>query len=427
MILNDASVDSVISYGALPKDLVGPQIVQAVVTNRGANPKSNTLVTLNVTGATPFTDSQNIAATLAACGGRATVSFAPLAASTLGSDTLTVTVPPDDTVSNNSKSVPLNITAPQYSFKYPGTVASGGLGITGNTGAFVGKFTTTFATSVQAVTLEFAAPGAQTYRVAIYADSGSGTPGGPLYLDAADRTVSAAGPVTIPIPPVSVGPGDFYAGIQQTNGSNASLSFDTEAPLRTGKFFLSAPLPVTTWVDFAPANTVKLNIGVMLDPCAGGPSVCNDANPCTDDSCSPGTGCVFANNTNACNDGNGCTINDVCSGGACNGTPITPPAEAQNVSAAADKTTLSWSPVAGATRYDVVRGIASALPVGPGGGDEVCFDDLAAPTVSDPTPAAPGVTFWYLSRGENSCGNGTYGNQGVHGAPGAPRITTTCP
>ena len=44
---------------------------------------------------------------------------------------------------------------------------------------------------------------------------------------------------------------------------------------------------------------------------------CDDANPCTTDSCDPLTGCKFQNNTLACtDDGNLCT-NDVCSAGAC--------------------------------------------------------------------------------------------------------------
>jgi hypothetical protein len=36
---------------------------------------------------------------------------------------------------------------------------------------------------------------------------------------------------------------------------------------------------------------------------------------------------------------------------------------------------------------------------------------------------APGGGFWYLSRGENACGNGTYGTQ----SNASPRVTTTCP
>jgi hypothetical protein len=162
--------------------------------------------------------------------------------------------------------------------------------------------------------------------------------------------------------------------------------------------------------------------------CAGGTVVvCNDANACTDDSCNPGSGCVFTNNTAACDDGNACTAGDVCGGGTCAGTPITAPPETHTVVVAADKTTYSWAAAAFATRYDVVRGSTGAFPVGPGGGDEVCFDNLTGPSLVDAATPAAGSGFWYLSRGENSCGNGTYGTQGVNGVPGAPRNTTTCP
>ena len=125
----------------------------------------------------------------------------------------------------------------------------------------------------------------------------------------------------------------------------------------------------------------------------------------------------------ACDDGNGCTVSDVCAAGACGGTAITAPVEAQSVNAAADKATYSWSPVATATRYDAVRGELNAFPVGPGGADEVCFDNLAVASVVDATTPAPGSGFWYLSRGENSCGIGTYGTR----SNATPRVTTTCP
>ena len=48
---------------------------------------------------------------------------------------------------------------------------------------------------------------------------------------------------------------------------------------------------------------------------------CDDGNPCTDDSCSPATGCVNTNNTASCDDGNVCTTADTCSGGTCVGGP----------------------------------------------------------------------------------------------------------
>ena len=139
------------------------------------------------------------------------------------------------------------------------------------------------------------------------------------------------------------------------------------------------------------------------------------------------SGCPFCQtnpNGTPCDDGNACTSGDVCNAGVCSGSPVALPGETQNVVAAADKATYSWSATANATVYDVLRGSLGALPVGPGGGDEVCFDDLVGPSVTDATIPAPGTGFWYLSRAENACvGNGTYGTQ----SNATPRNSTTCP
>lgn len=59
--------------------------------------------------------------------------------------------------------------------------------------------------------------------------------------------------------------------------------------------------------------------------CAGGePKDCIDDNPCTDDSCDQDDGeCVYAKNTALCDDGDQCTDGDVCSGGGCQpGDPV---------------------------------------------------------------------------------------------------------
>ena len=139
--------------------------------------------------------------------------------------------------------------------------------------------------------------------------------------------------------------------------------------------------------------------------------------------CAPNT-CRGQADGTACVDGDACTTGDVCGGSVCNGgSAITAPPETASVSVAADKTTFSWSAVAFATRYDVVRGSLGALPVGPGGVDEACFDDLPGPSLVEATIPAADTGFWYLSRGENACGTGSFGQQ----SNGAPRVTTTCP
>ena len=52
--------------------------------------------------------------------------------------------------------------------------------------------------------------------------------------------------------------------------------------------------------------------------CAGGAKkTCDDANPCTDDSCDPETACTHNNNSAPCDDGSACTGADHCAKGAC--------------------------------------------------------------------------------------------------------------
>jgi hypothetical protein len=140
-------------------------------------------------------------------------------------------------------------------------------------------------------------------------------------------------------------------------------------------------------------------------------------NVCAPDTCSgqaDGTGC---------DDGDACTINDACSAGSCAGTPITAPAETQHVRVEADKTSFVWDPQPSSTNYDAVRGGLGAFPVGPGGGDEVCFDGLGAAELVDASIPATDTGFWYLSRAQNACGVGTFGQR----SSGMSRLTTTCP
>jgi hypothetical protein len=54
--------------------------------------------------------------------------------------------------------------------------------------------------------------------------------------------------------------------------------------------------------------------------CLGGsPKVCEDGNPCTDDSCKTGVGCVHKLNELPCDDGVSCSFPDKCTGGVCIG------------------------------------------------------------------------------------------------------------
>jgi cysteine-rich repeat protein len=79
-----------------------------------------------------------------------------------------------------------------------------------------------------------------------------------------------------------------------------------------------------TEANNAPCN--DQNGCTVADGCNGGECtpgaalVCDDSNPCTDDTCDPVSGCTYVPNTAPCDDANTCTEGDTCSGGQCVGT-----------------------------------------------------------------------------------------------------------
>jgi N-acetylneuraminic acid mutarotase len=92
-----------------------------------------------------------------------------------------------------------------------------------------------------------------------------------------------------------------------------------------------------------------------------------------------------------------------------------------------DTVTIRWDasgPTAGAgTVHDLARGFISDLPVGSAPAEICLGGDLSGAVVSDPSLPAAGTGFWYLVRGRNVCGPGSYGRQ----SDGGERITAACP
>ncbi|GAB3868445.1 hypothetical protein GCM10028824_13330 [Hymenobacter segetis] len=117
-VANDAAVDAVLTLTQLPIPPGAPHVVQAVVSNQGSSPQTNLPVTLAVTGANAFTNTQTVP-TLAP-GASATVSFAAFTPTGTGTNTLAVTVPTDDDNTNNSRSVTQVVNTTTYSYAAPG-------------------------------------------------------------------------------------------------------------------------------------------------------------------------------------------------------------------------------------------------------------------------------------------------------------------
>jgi hypothetical protein len=168
---------------------------------------------------------------------------------------------------------------------------------------------------------------------------------------------------------------------------------------------------------------------------SGAPVVCTPIDACHDaGTCDSGTGgCSNPPRTDgtACDDANVCTTNDMCGSGVCAGVGNPVPDEVDagvQLSQSAGVTTISWNAAIGSTSSGVLRGLVSALPVGPGGGDEVCLQDgVAGTSTIDAQDPDPGAAFWYLVQGANDCGKGPYGFQMQDGVATVPRVSATCP
>ena len=220
----------------------------------------------------------------------------------------------------------------------------------------------------------------------------------------------------------------YTAGTLQTPlvVEEALSAFAGENP--NGTWTLSIVDDTATNVGSLEGWRLEVTTVVIPSSCA---VVCADANVCTDDLCDTVVGCYFPPNNAPCNDANGCTGPDACSNGFCTGPAIPIPGDVLGMrytSPPPDEQSITWTPEPSATRYDVVRGSLSALPVGPGAGDETCFSDVPTASLADPTVPTGG--FFYVARGDNTCGPGPYGNTHTNPGPalnGPARTTTTCP
>ncbi|NOS99969.1 MAG: hypothetical protein HOP29_05025 [Phycisphaerales bacterium] len=114
---------------------------------------------------------------------------------------------------------------------------------------------------------------------------------------------------------------------------------------------------------------------------------CDDANPCTNDTCPAGV-CVRTNNSNSCSDGSLCTTGDVCSAGACGGTAV-------NCSG------LNGQCVVGAC--NPANGTCQAQPANEGGG---CNDGANCTTGDVCTAGVCGGTAVNCSSLDGQCGVG---------------------
>lgn len=252
---NDAKVGLIYTQGKLANSYTAGHVVRARITNDGSNTLTNLPVTLNISGANSFSDVQTIAS-LAPCA-TTIVTFAGYTPTTVGVNTLSVSVPADDNNINNSSSQPQDVTESISTYRYIAPI-TGGVGFTGATGDFVAKFNAANAygnaDTLNGFEVIFTSTG-QPYTVGIW-DDNAGVPGTNIFTSSAQTSV--ADTVFISLPDVVVS-GNYYIGIRQTGTINVGFGFQTEAPVRAGEFFFTSPTGGTSWTDF---NTAAANFRI---------------------------------------------------------------------------------------------------------------------------------------------------------------------
>jgi len=146
----------------------------------------------------------------------------------------------------------------------------------------------------------------------------------------------------------------------------------------------------------------------------GGDSLCDDSNACTADSCTGSAGCHW---TLKDADGDG-RADAACGGNDCddaNTLVWAPPLEVQNLIVDAGvPTAVTWDDqtidAGPGTVYDVVSGSLSSGSLMDLSAS-ACLQSASASTLDDSRADPPaGAGYWYLSRGRNDCGVGTYGS-----------------
>ncbi len=229
---NDAGVLAVYSQGKIPQGV--PHVVMARVVNAGTQALTALAVTLNVTGATNFTDAQTISSL--AIGDTALVTFTaytPTAAT--GANTVTVSVGPDATLANNTRTYTQELTADTYA--YGTNTPANGPSLGGIAKIFV-RYATPTAKVLNSARIYIGSGMplvGQTVR-AIYtdADGNTLTPSADLVIAATDlgtyHTFTFATPPAVPA-------GDFYVGIESVDPMQFYLGTQTESPVRTGAYF----------------------------------------------------------------------------------------------------------------------------------------------------------------------------------------------
>ncbi|MBT3207545.1 MAG: hypothetical protein HN347_04280, partial [Bacteroidetes bacterium] len=240
---NDASVEIAYTFGKLPLPNGTPTQVSALIKNWGFNPQTNLDVTLSLTGDNTFTDVFTIA-NLAPYADTL-IYFNVYSPTVIGNNTVSVTVPADDNLTNNSWQYAQITNADTYNH-CDTSGATNSLGWTaGNEGIFLSKYYISGVKTIEFVNVFIGdnnTVGQSLYAVVV--DTGGVIIGesAPIIIAATDTGDYVSFPILIPSL-ANVANVDVYVGLAATNSVNGvayyALGLQEEDPARGGAFYYS--------------------------------------------------------------------------------------------------------------------------------------------------------------------------------------------
>lgn len=146
---NDGGVLRIMTLGNAPRPAGMPVTTQSVVTNAGLDTLVNLPVTLIVSGANTFTNTKNVTI---APGRSAVVVFDPVTYASNGNNTVSVRIPSDDNILNDSIAITQNVNNGTFGYVGIGVEQSTSSGATsGGQGLFSNRFFPTAPVLVQTV------------------------------------------------------------------------------------------------------------------------------------------------------------------------------------------------------------------------------------------------------------------------------------
>jgi hypothetical protein len=241
----DVAVTGLFTLAGLPTPFGSPRSDSAVVTNLGATNLTNFVVTLNVTGANTFTRT----VTIPSLTSRSTmiVGFPSYSPATVGTNTVTVSVPSDDNLTNNTMSYTQVVNTGTFSF----ADASPSIYTMGRAGYTVVRYHSSSEIAVNSAKVYLANDSASVGK-SIYAIVFDST--GAKLDSSATYTITAADTgkyhtFAMPNSPRVYGT-YFYIGVGQPVTGYYPVGCQKEGnPVRTGCYFRKTFSPTSTWRD----------------------------------------------------------------------------------------------------------------------------------------------------------------------------------